>query len=106
MAHKVKIAEPDPLKPGTMTRVLVNDHAILLANVDGEYYAIDDRCSHEDASLYNGALKGECVECPLHGSRFNLKTGEPLEPPATEPVRTWPLEARPDGIYLILDEPD
>jgi len=104
--HKVKIAEPDQLKPGTMTRVLVNNHDILLANVDGEYYAIDDRCSHEDASLYNGALKGKCVECPLHGSRFNLETGEPLEPPATEPVRTWPLEVQPDGIYLRLDEPD
>lgn len=104
VVHKVRIAAADPLKPGKTARILVNGHAILLANVDGQYYAIDDQCSHEDASLYNGALRDHCVECPLHGSRFDLRTGQPLEPPATEPVKTWPLEQQADGLYLLSDD--
>lgn len=100
----IKIAEPGQCNPGQMLRINVAQRDILLANVAGSFYAIDNQCSHEDASLYNGALKGDCVECPLHGSHFSLKTGEPREEPATEPVRTYALEVRPDGIYLDLAE--
>ncbi|HID49668.1 MAG TPA: non-heme iron oxygenase ferredoxin subunit [Chromatiales bacterium] len=100
----IKIAEPGQCNPGQMLRVKLNRHDILLANVDGTFYAIDNQCSHEDASLYNGALKGDCVECPLHGSLFRLRTGQPEGEPATEPVHTYALEVRPDGIYLDLAE--
>lgn len=88
------------LKPGQMKRFVVNDKPVLVANVDGEILAIADLCSHEDAILSNGALKDGCVECPLHGSRFDLKTGLPREEPATEPVETYAVEIREDTIYI------
>ncbi|HFQ13719.1 MAG TPA: hypothetical protein ENK40_02870 [Gammaproteobacteria bacterium] len=71
----VKAAELAAIPPGNMLRVQLRGQMILLANIEGRIFAIDDQCSHEDASLYNGALKGDCVECPLHGSRFRFATG-------------------------------
>jgi 3-phenylpropionate/trans-cinnamate dioxygenase ferredoxin subunit len=59
-------------------------------------------CSHEDASLYNGALKGRCVECPLHGSHFDLKTGQPQQEPATEAIQTFAVKIDNDKICVQL----
>ena len=101
MSQKLlKIAEIDRINPGQMLRVMADNKAILLANIEGRYYAIADQCSHEDASLYNGALKGDCVECPLHGSHFSFKTGEPQQEPATEAIATYAVVEKEDGIYL------
>lgn len=88
------------LPVGKTARVEVDEHPILLANVDGEILAIDDTCTHEDASLYQGALHGDCVACPLHGSRFNLRTGLPSEEPATEPVQTYPVKVEAGQIFV------
>ena len=85
-----------------MLRINVNNQRIVLAHLQDGIYAMEDRCSHEDASLYNGALKGDCVECPLHGSRFNFKTGQPQEEPATEAIQTYPVTIKDDSIYLAL----
>ena len=100
--RQVKISEAEALNPGQMLGIMIENKPILLANIDGVVYAIDNQCSHEDALLYNGALKGDCVECPLHGSRFSFKTGQPMEEPATEPVRTYPVSQEKDGIYITL----
>jgi 3-phenylpropionate/trans-cinnamate dioxygenase ferredoxin subunit len=62
---------------------------IAVFNVDGEFLAIDDRCSHQEAALSDGFLEGCAIECPLHASSFDLRTGEPSGPPATRPVRTY-----------------
>ena len=97
-----KVAESGQLNPGQMARVMVAHKALLLANVEGTVYAIDDQCSHEDASLYNGALRGNCVECPLHGSWFDLRSGQPQQEPATEALNTYAVEEKPDGIYVTL----
>jgi len=98
----IKAADLHALKPGNMLRVRLQNQNILLANIDGEIYAIDDQCSHEDASLYNGAIKDHCVECPLHGSRFSFKTGKPMEPPATEAVRTYEVKTENNEILIAL----
>ena len=94
------VAQLDALKTGKMLRVNVAEQNILLANVDGEIYAVEDMCSHEDAS--NGALKGRCVECPLHGSHFDLKTGEPQQEPATEAIKTYKVKVADEQIWLEL----
>ena len=83
-----------------MACVEVNGQRILIANVDGVFYATDDTCTHEDASLSGGSLSGELVKCPLHGSRFNLRTGEPMEDPAEEPLRCYPASVK-DGVVLV-----
>lgn len=98
----VKIARRGELIPGKMKRVDLDGRRILLANVDGSYYAADDTCTHEDASLSKGLLKGEIVKCPLHGSRFNLCTGEVLDDPAEQNLRTYPVRLDGDDILISL----
>ncbi len=98
-----RVASLAELPPGTLGRAEAGGRRILLANVDGEILATDEICTHEDASLYRGALHGDCVSCPLHGSRFNLRTGEPLEEPATEPLRTYEVEVRDGDILVRVD---
>ncbi|MEB3369731.1 bifunctional 3-phenylpropionate/cinnamic acid dioxygenase ferredoxin subunit [Saccharopolyspora mangrovi] len=62
--------------------------AIAVFNADGTFYAIDDTCTHQDASLSDGWLEDCAVECPLHAACFDLRTGKPSGPPARKPVRT------------------
>jgi len=85
----IHLANTTDIEPSGMFRAVVNDHAYLLAFIDSEYYCTDDLCTHEDSSLYLGSLHDGCVECTLHSSRFNLKTGEPLNEPATEALKTY-----------------
>lgn len=83
------VAAADAVQPGQMMRIDVAGRRLLLANVEGELFAVDDNCSHEDSSLYLGCLKGHHIKCSLHGSRFDLRTGEPMEEPADEPIATY-----------------
>jgi 3-phenylpropionate/trans-cinnamate dioxygenase ferredoxin subunit len=86
--------------PGGMKRVDIGARRILLANVGGRFYAVDDTCTHEDASLSSGALRGEWVKCPLHGSRFNVRTGEVVEEPASEKLATYPVRIEADEVWI------
>ncbi len=90
------------LQPGTMKRVDVGGHRILVANVAGRICAVADTCTHEDASLSTGVLKGEWVKCPLHGSRFNVCTGEALEEPAEDNLRTFTVRVEGGRIRVGL----
>lgn len=63
-------------------------------------YAVDDMCTHEDASLSKGSLHGDCVNCTLHGSRFRLPTGEALDEPAEEALMTYPVKIDADDIFV------
>ncbi len=101
-SNKIAVTEVSNIKPDTMFRFKHNGHAYLLANINNTIYAIDDLCTHEDASLYNGALKGDCVECPLHSSHFSFITGLPQQAPATEPVKTYSCNVSGDIIYMDL----
>jgi 3-phenylpropionate/trans-cinnamate dioxygenase ferredoxin subunit len=74
--------------------------AIAVFNADGEFYAIDDTCSHQDASLSEGWLEGCFVECPLHAASFDLRTGMPTCLPAKKPVRTYPVVVQDGVIYV------
>ena len=76
--------------------------AIAVFNVDGVFYAIDDLCTHQDASLSDGWLEGYEVECPLHAACFDLRTGKPSGPPARKPVRTY--EVVLDGGQVFVRE--
>ncbi len=71
---------------------------------DGEIFAIDDTCTHQDASLADGWLEGCEVECPLHASRFDLRTGRVDAPPAKKPVRTHEVHVEGDTIFVTTSE--
>ncbi len=73
---------------------------------DGQVFAIDDTCTHQDASLADGWLDGCQVECPLHASKFDLRTGEVDAPPARTGVRTHQVEVRDGDIWVTLSEQD
>ena len=96
----VKVAQVGDLPPGEMIAVEVGQDRVLLANVGGNIHALDDICSHAYASLSEGDLSGEEVECPLHGSAFNVITGEVLTPPADESIRVYQLRIDGDDILL------
>lgn len=96
----IKAAAVDELKPGTIKRITTDGEAILLCNVDGEYYAVDDLCSHEDFSLSYGCLKGYHIECSLHGARFDVRTGEPSMEPAEQAIKTFPIVFKDQSILI------
>ena len=79
-----KLASLHELTVSKLMRITHEGHDYCLAYVDGEVYAIDDLCTHEDASLAKGSLHDDCAKCPLHGSRFNLQTGEAPDEPAED----------------------
>jgi 3-phenylpropionate/trans-cinnamate dioxygenase ferredoxin component len=70
---------------------------------DGEFHAVHDECSHATIPLSEGEVDGCTLECWLHGSRFDLRTGEPSGLPATEPVAVFPVEVRDGDIYVTLE---
>ena len=98
----VRAGRVGDLAPGKMMRVEIAGRRILLANVGGRLYATADTCTHEDASLSGGSLRGEFVKCPLHGSRFNVCTGRVMEEPAEEDLQTYPVRVEGDDILIGL----
>jgi 3-phenylpropionate/trans-cinnamate dioxygenase ferredoxin subunit len=97
------IAKTTDVQEGRGTLVELEGLRLALFCVDGEYYAIDDRCTHAEGSLAEGDIDGHMVECPLHGARFDLKTGQAMAAPASEPVRTYPLHVEGDEIQLVIE---
>jgi 3-phenylpropionate/trans-cinnamate dioxygenase ferredoxin component len=93
------VCRANELPPGESTR-FVADVPIAVFNTDGEFFAVDDTCTHQDASLSDGFLEGCYVECPLHAAFFDLRTGMPTCLPAKKPVRTHPVTVEDDIIYV------
>ena len=91
---------PNNLKPGSMKRIELNGLCILIANLNGALYAVQDTCTHEDASLYQGALEGDCVRCPLHGSRFCLINGQAIDDPAEIDLAVYAVFIRDGRIFV------
>lgn len=88
------------LPPGAAVRVS-SVPPLAVFNVDGELFCIDDTCTHQDASLSEGYLEGCAVECPLHASVFDLRTGVPQGPPARRPVRTHEVVVRDGTVHVV-----
>jgi nitrite reductase/ring-hydroxylating ferredoxin subunit len=95
----IPVCSTAELPPGEATTVKA-DVAIAVFNVDGEFLAIDDTCTHQDASLADGWLDGCAVECPLHASCFDLRTGQVSGPPAKTPVRTHRVTVEDGMVYV------
>jgi len=102
VAEFVAVAKAEELAPGQKMCVLVKGKRVALFNVDGTVYAIDDTCSHADASLSEGEFSGEIVVCPRHGARFNVKTGAALSLPAWAPVATHQVKVEDGQIKVAL----
>ncbi|GAB6919784.1 hypothetical protein JCM9803A_02340 [Rhodococcus erythropolis] len=95
VCSRVEVPEDEGFRFGTLPPVAVF--------TDGdEYFCLDDTCTHEDYSLWDGWVEDGAVECTLHLARFDLRTGEPLRPPATVAVAVHPVQVVGDDVYVAL----
>jgi 3-phenylpropionate/trans-cinnamate dioxygenase ferredoxin component len=105
MADWVRVCSTAELLPGEKAVAWDGDTAILVLNLDGEFYALEDRCSHEDYELSNGEFDPDhaTIECVLHGARFDVRDGRELCPPAYSPVAKFPVRIE-DGAVWTRDD--
>ena len=94
------VASVSELAAGTMKWVAVDRERVLLANVDGSFYALRDACGHRQAVLSRGTLKGHVVECPLHFAEFDVRTGKLVSGPISEDVPTYEVLVDADVVYV------
>lgn len=100
VADWVKVASLDQCLPGNILQVEAGEFTIVLANVAGEVYALEDRCSHQDYPLSDGDLEGSQLECLYHGAKFDICTGRATQLPAIKPVRSFAVEVREQNIFV------
>jgi naphthalene 1,2-dioxygenase system ferredoxin subunit len=96
------VCAANELTPGDMKCLFLGDTRVLLANVDGNFYATSDICSHALAFLSEGFLDGTVVECPLHGAQFDVTTGKALSPPADRDIKTYEVTIADGRIFVAL----
>jgi len=101
MAEWVRVATLEECPPGSLRPVMVGSDPVVLANVDGTVHAVRDRCTHEEFPLSDGELEGNILVCPYHGARYDVCSGAARGLPAVKPVKSYPVEIREDGIYIL-----
>lgn len=99
MAEFIKVATTADLAPGEKMLVEYDDEDVGLFNINGQFYAISDVCTHDGGPLVEGNLDGEWVTCPRHGARFNIKTGKQTMP-AISPVPLFQVKIEGDDILI------
>jgi len=100
MAGLVRVGSTDDVPEGELRAFEVEGNAVAVVNVGGTFYAFDDLCTHRQCSLADGDLEGTTVECICHGSQFDVTTGEVLNGPATEPVRSYEVRVEDGAIQV------
>lgn len=103
MAEWVGVAREGDLKPGEMRTVDVDGAQIAVFNLQGQYYALEDVCTHDGGVLTGGEIEGDQIICPRHGARFCIKTGAALTAPAYEPTATFPVRVE-NGEVQVKDD--
>lgn len=104
MATFIKVAETAGFEPGTLRLVEVSGHSLAIANVDGAFHAIESACTHKGGPLAEGQLSGRVLTCPWHGGQFDVSTGEVLNAPPEERVKSYPVKV--EGGDLLVQAPD
>ncbi|MDQ6823801.1 MAG: non-heme iron oxygenase ferredoxin subunit [Candidatus Eremiobacteraeota bacterium] len=94
------LARRSDIPSGTTHRVSVDGADVLLCNVDGQFFAIEDVCSHDGGALDQGQLEGCRIICPRHGANFDVRTGEALTLPAILPLPTYKVRIDGDDIFV------
>lgn len=100
MAESHLVAKTGDIPEDEAKKVIIGDNHVAVFNLGGEFFAIDDICTHAYASLSEGYVEDGCVECPLHAGRFDIRTGKAQGVPVTEDVRTYKIKVDGDSIYV------
>jgi 3-phenylpropionate/trans-cinnamate dioxygenase ferredoxin subunit/naphthalene 1,2-dioxygenase system ferredoxin subunit len=93
----------ETLKPGEKIGYELNGTKLLIANVNGNIYAVEQSCTHEETNLAEGNLEGCIIECPLHGAMFDITDGKVVSLPATVPLKTYPAKIENGMIFIDTD---
>ena len=100
----VKVCALDDIPQDGALAVEVDDTPVALARTGDEVYALHDVCSHAEVALSEGEVYNHTLECWLHGSCFDLRTGKPTNPPATQPVPTYPVKIEGGEVFVSLEQ--
>lgn len=100
--NMIKIAKTHDIPEGEVRSFVVDNEMVAVFNINNEYYALKDQCSHMELPLSDGLVDGDKVTCAYHGAEFEIKTGKVLCPPAVEPVENYKVMIEGDDIYIDL----
>lgn len=103
MADWVKVAAVGEIVPGACKVADVDGTMVAVFNIGGEFFAIEDVCTHDGGELASGVLEGDQIICPRHGARFCVRTGEAMSAPAYEPTAKFPLRVE-NGVIEVRDD--
>lgn len=103
MGSWIRVASLSELPEGTTCQVEAGGEPVCLYNLGGTICATQDTCTHAEASLSEGFIEGELIECPLHQATFDIRTGKAMSAPATEDLRTYPVKVEGDDISVLAD---
>ena len=101
----ISVIEAASLAAGDYAQVEVDGVIVAVFNVDGQYFAIEDVCTHDGGGLAGGVIEDHCVVCPRHGARFSLQSGAALTPPAYEGVRSYATRVH-NGFIEVSSQPN
>ena len=104
MAEWIRVASLEECAgEGCVHKVAAGGEEIVLARWEGEIFALEDRCSHQDFPLSDGDVENGMIECTFHGAKFDLRTGKAMALPAIAPVRSFPVEIRDGEVFVQVD---
>ncbi len=104
MADWVKVGSAGEIEDGEVNGYSIGERQVSVANVEGDLHAFDDVCTHQQCSLSEGDLDGPIIECPCHGSRFDITTGEAVTGPATDPVDVFEVREQDGELQVLMDQ--
>ena len=104
MPEWVKVGSAGEVAEGEISSFSVGERQVAVANVEGDLHAFDDWCTHQQCSLAEGDLDGAVVECPCHGSQFDVITGEAVQGPATDPVGVFEVREQDGGLEVLMTQ--
>lgn len=99
-SDKIELCSTDDVEIGTALKVEKDDLAVAVFNIEGQFYVIDDACTHGPGSLSEGYVDGDVIECDFHNGAFNIKTGEVVAPPCMIPIRTYKTTVEDGKVFI------
>ena len=100
MPERLDLCSTSDVAPGSALKVEIGDLVLAVFNVGGEFYVIDDTCTHGPGSLSEGYIEDDVVECNFHNGQFNIRTGEVVSPPCMIPIKTYPVSVVDDRVTI------
>jgi nitrite reductase/ring-hydroxylating ferredoxin subunit len=100
----VSVCPASEIPENSVKRFEVGSNVLAVYNIGGSFYATDNECTHGAASLADGILEGDVIECTLHFGAFNVKTGEAVQAPCFTPLRTYKVEVKDGQVVVDLDK--